>query len=84
MSAQSEGGAQARTLITAIRERRAVLAEDGFASDRDNTDPAANLALLARIGAARLVVPAEYGAVGRHGTRGMGLGHPGGEGGQRG
>ncbi|MCQ4046657.1 acyl-CoA dehydrogenase family protein [Streptantibioticus rubrisoli] len=63
MPTQLEGAAEARALITAIRERRGELAEGGFASDRDNADPTANLALLAEIGAARLAVPTEYGGL---------------------
>ncbi|MGI5472991.1 acyl-CoA dehydrogenase family protein [Streptomyces sp. CA-132043] len=63
MPLQSESAAQARALITAIRERRGELAEGGFASDRDNADPTANLALLAGTGAARLAVPTEYGGL---------------------
>lgn len=63
MPTQLEGAAEARALITAIHARRGELAEGGFASDRDNADPTANLALLAEIGAARLAVPAEYGGL---------------------
>lgn len=63
MPMQSESAAEARALVTAIRERRGELAEGGFVSDRDNADPAANLALLAGIGAARLAVPTEYGGL---------------------
>ncbi|WP_410623444.1 acyl-CoA dehydrogenase family protein [Amycolatopsis sp. cmx-8-4] len=59
MSTQGE----ARALIAAVRERRGELAEGGFAADRDNADPTANLALLAGIGVARLAVPAAYGGL---------------------
>ncbi|WP_328647623.1 acyl-CoA dehydrogenase family protein [Amycolatopsis sp. NBC_00348] len=59
MSTQGE----ARALIAAVRDRRGELAEGGFAADRDNADPTANLALLAGLGVARLAVPAAYGGL---------------------
>ncbi|MEV4581598.1 acyl-CoA dehydrogenase family protein [Nonomuraea jabiensis] len=50
-------------VIAEIRSRRADLVAGGFRSDRDNADPADNFAVLAEIGAARLLVPAEYGGL---------------------
>ncbi|GAB2671928.1 SfnB family sulfur acquisition oxidoreductase [Saccharopolyspora gloriosae] len=58
-----EHDAEVHALLAAIRERRSELAEGGFAADRDNADPAANMALLAESGAARLAVPAEFGGL---------------------
>lgn len=63
MPTQLEDAAEVRALIAAIRERRGELTEGGFASDRDNADPTANLTLLAEIGAALLAVPTEYGGL---------------------
>ncbi|WP_258341093.1 acyl-CoA dehydrogenase family protein [Saccharopolyspora gregorii] len=50
-------------LLHAIRAHRPRLAEGGFAADRDNADPTGNLALLAELGTARLVVPAAHGGL---------------------
>lgn len=55
--------AETDTLIAAIRARRSDLAAGGLRSDRDNADPAGNFAVLSEIGAARLMVPAEYGGL---------------------
>lgn len=52
-----------RTLLSTIGARLHELADTGFRSDRDNTDPLDNLALLSETGAARIVVPAAYGGL---------------------
>ncbi|WP_371537790.1 acyl-CoA dehydrogenase family protein [Streptomyces sp. NBC_01023] len=51
------------TLLSAIGARRQELADTGLRSDRDNTDPSDNLALLSELGAARILVPAAYGGL---------------------
>ncbi|MEU6131954.1 acyl-CoA dehydrogenase family protein [Saccharopolyspora sp. NPDC047091] len=58
-TSQDEGTA----LLHAIRQQRPRLAAGGFTADRDHADPAGNLALLADLGAARLVLPAEHGGL---------------------
>ena len=55
--------AEVQALTAAVRERRQDLAAGGFRSDRDNADPAGNFALLAELGAGRLLVPAEFGGL---------------------
>lgn len=63
MPAQSSDTAAVHALLAEIRAHREELADGGFAADRDNADPATNLALLAGIGTARLIVPAAYGGL---------------------
>jgi alkylation response protein AidB-like acyl-CoA dehydrogenase len=60
---QLPASAEAQALAAAIRKRRPELAANGFRSDRDNADPTDNFALLAELGAGRLLVPAEYGGL---------------------
>jgi alkylation response protein AidB-like acyl-CoA dehydrogenase len=50
-------------LVRSLRPLRPALAANGLANDRGGADSAENLALLAEAGAARLMVPAQYGGL---------------------
>ncbi|MFD7923793.1 acyl-CoA dehydrogenase family protein [Streptomyces sp. NPDC059740] len=54
---------EVQALLAAVREQRQTLAEGGLAGDRDNADPAGNMALLHELGLARLAVPTAHGGL---------------------
>jgi alkylation response protein AidB-like acyl-CoA dehydrogenase len=53
----------AQTIVTALRSLRPSLSLGGIRSDRDNTDPADNLAAVDETAATLFMVPAEYGGL---------------------
>src|ERR1700733_9182201 len=54
---------EALTLVRTLHALRPQLAANGATADRDNVDPAANMELIAQAGAARLLVPVEFGGL---------------------
>ena len=63
MTTTSPTATAADKLVQSIRSLRPALAANGLANDRDRTDTAENMALLADSGATALMIPAQYGGL---------------------
>ncbi|MFD0920164.1 acyl-CoA dehydrogenase family protein [Saccharopolyspora rosea] len=59
----STAAGEVASLLQALRSLRPQLAENGARADREHADPGENMALLGDAGAARLLVPAEFGGL---------------------